>query len=94
MVTSLLQSRYTKTAINTDHLVSLFKEYYPYKGIERLIYKTDSYQIMIVLYGNSHFQSGIYATFNVDDIDLIEEWEYESILKLEYLIDAIAYCED
>lgn len=95
MTTSLLKSQYTRTANNTDHLVNLFNNYYPYKGIERLVYKTDTFVIMVVLYGNSHFESGIYASFDVNtDIDLIDDWDYESILKKEYLLDCIDYCEN
>ena len=86
----------TKTAINTDHLVNLFNTFYPYQGIDRLVYRTTNYVIVVILYSSYEtIDSGIYTTFDIDTpIDNVTEWDYESVLSKSYLIDAIEYCEN
>lgn len=91
-----------KTAINTDHLVALFKQHYPYNGLELIKYQyNDNSWIIVVLYdqtltNHDQIKTGIYTTTNdISNHSLFTvEFDYESHLSLSNLIDAIAYCED
>lgn len=92
-----------KTAINTDHLVILFKQHYPYNGIELIKYQyNDSATILIVLFdqtltNHDQIKTGIYTTtYDINNHNVFDNdnFDYESHLSLSNLIDAIAYCED
>jgi hypothetical protein len=84
-----------KTVINSDQLLEVFDSL---SNCELIKLYDRKFTILVVLIDQEWIKKGIYTTFRccktLSDLKNITEWSYESILKREYLIDAIAYCED
>lgn len=77
---------------STEDLIAKFQGYISRLGFIPLdvIYRTDNYLILLDSSDNS-----IKATFTPERCKLPNfEYDYESTIKLQYLFDAIEYCEN